>query len=204
MSSINTNLSGGYYQLNGSSGNSTQANKSANIALATLLQATGDNNQAVNNSAYLLDLSPEAQKYLAGSQQSTASSTLGGGTQSFTLNSKQREEISAVLLKYKDAPFTQETYNKIQDELTSRGLSGQQLSMIDKATSFNPTQILVGALTGKGTQDSDPTGANAQAKVDNYMQQILGQWKNISTTADDAAEETSPDAVQAAGGASEG
>ena len=210
MTSINTGMSGGYYQLNSSNsnnaGNSGQANRSGNATLATLLSATGGQ-QPANNSAYLLDLSPEAQKYLAGSQQSAASTYLsGGGQQSFTLSSKQQAQIAEIIAKYKDAPFTQETYNKIQDELNARGVGANQLAMIDKATSFNPTQILVGALTGKGTQNDDADGSKAQAKVNNFMQQIVSQWKNISTTAGDVAEpveEGTGDTVAAAGGTAE-
>jgi hypothetical protein len=206
MSTINTGLSGGYYQLNYASGNSAgnTKNNAAN-PVSSLLQANAGTQAANNNLAYFLDLSPEAQKYMSEGSARNSVSALYGASQSFTLSSKQRQEISEVIAKYKDAPFTQETYNQIQDDLKAKGLSGQQLSMIDKATSFNPTQVLVGALTGKPTADSDPSGKNAQAKIDNFMSQILSQWKEMSSTVDEALEEqANASAVAPVGGASGG
>lgn len=221
MSTINTNIgNSGYYQLNNSSGNSSNGLSGTSSLASSLLQGTSsDNNSSVFSAAYLLDLSPEAQKYLAGTAQSQAGSNALGGTQSFILSADQRQTLNEILVRFKDEPFTQETYNKIQDALQQAGLSPQQLSMIDKATSFNPTQLLINALTGKNTgEEADVDGTKSQAKIDNYMQQLIGQWKSISTTVNasaqttqeqtaietDSSDDVSSDAVAAAGGASEG
>lgn len=202
MSIINTNIgNSGYYQLNNPSGNTTGGSGVTPTLASSLLQ--GNSADPSNYSAaYLLDLSPEAQKYLSSSPQA-ASSTLPGQQQSFTLTAAQREQINQILEKYKDQPFTQETFNKIQDELTQAGLGPQQMSMIDKATSFNPTQILIDALTGRSNNQSSTSDQTQQAKVDNYLQQIVGQWKSISTTVNEdgsATGDIARDAVAATGG----
>ncbi len=208
MSSISTNIgNSSYYQLNGSSGNTTgQSNISVASLATSLLNPNSTSNGSTFSDAYTLDLSPAAQQYLAGNPTS-ASSSISSANKGFVLSSKQREEVSEIIAKYKDQPFTQDTYNKIQDDLNAAGLSPQKLSMIDKATSFNPTQILVSALTGKPASNaSDTSDAAQQTKSTNFMQQIMAQWKAISTTADDAAtpSDTPADAVTAAGGASAG
>jgi hypothetical protein len=209
MSNINTSIGGaGYYQLNQQSGG---ANNSANNlgrspanvgTLASALQATGNNSNTQSpNGAYLLDLSPLAQQYLATNGQASQSSAVGGSsTQTFLLKPEQRQTIADIIASYKDAPFTQETFNQLQDDLEKEGLGAQQLAMIDNAESFNPTQILVDALSGRSSSFSGTASTQSQqAKVDNFMQDIVKQWRNISTTAD----EVPSDAVAAAGGSAE-
>jgi hypothetical protein len=202
MTNINTSIGGmGYYQLNQQSGSTNNSGRSSgNItSLASALQSVvGDTNAQSPNSAYTLDLSPQAQLFLAsGGQQANTQTSAFTGSQSFLLKSEQKQTIADIIAKYKDAPFTQETFNQIQDDLEKEGLGAQQLAMIDNATSFNPTQILVEALAGRGSSFNGTVNTQAQqAKVDNYMQDIVKQWRNVSTTAEDVPS----DAVAAAGG----
>lgn len=202
MTNINTSIGGmGYYQLNQQSGSTNNSGRSSgNItSLASALQSVvGDTNAQSPNGAYMLDLSPQAQLFLAsGGQQANTQTSAFTGSQSFLLKSEQKQTIADIIAKYKDAPFTQETFNQIQDDLEKEGLGAQQLAMIDNATSFNPTQILVEALAGRGSSFNGTVNTQAQqAKVDNYMQDIVKQWRNVSTTADDVPS----DAVAAAGG----
>jgi hypothetical protein len=206
MSNINTSIGGaGYYQLNqqsGSANNSTGnlGRSPANVGtLASALQGvTANTNTQSPSGAYLLDLSPQAQLYLAsnGQQNASSSSTLSG-SQSFLLKPDQKQTIADIIARYKDAPFTQETFNQLQDDLEKEGLGAQQLAMIDNAKSFNPTQILVDALAGRSSSFSGTASTQSQqGKIDNFMQDIVKQWRAISTTAD----EVPSDAVTAAGG----
>lgn len=207
MSVIHTNIgNSGYYQLNSPSGGAAGSLNHTPSLTSALLQAGSENDVSNFSAAYLLDLSPEAQEYLSGNPQ-VPLNYLPGDKPTFILSSEQREQITRILSGYKDAPFTQESFNKIQDELNEAGLGPQQLSMIDKSTSFNPTQILINALTGKHVGEaSDVNGTKTKAKVDHYLQQIVGQWKSISTTVNEeqaSADTTGSDAVEAAGGTSE-
>lgn len=209
MSVINTNIgNSGHYQLDNASGGTGRSVSPGQSLTSALLNAGNTTDPASFSAAYLLDLSPEAQQYLAGSAQATTAVALQNDKQTFTLSKTQRAEITAILEQFRDKPFTQDTFNAIQDALTRKGLGPQQLSMIDKSTSFNPTQLLINALTGRNAGEApDLDGSKTKAKVDNYLQQIVGQWKSISTTVNEegsAAEEVASDAVAPASGAEEG
>lgn len=186
MSTINIQTAGGYYQL----GNAASGSAAVSTAGASLQQHNTLN--GFDPSAYLLDLSPEAQKYLNGSL------SLSSSNSGFLLNGGQRQAISDIIAKYKDAPFTQDTYNKIQNDLIEAGLGPDQLGRMDKVKSFNPTQLLINALSGRNDNSGAIlTDSDIQTKSANYMQQIVSQWKDISTT---FGKEEASDAVQAAGG----
>jgi hypothetical protein len=163
--------------------------------LNVLSPSPGGENSSLSGNSDLVDLSPEAQSYLAalgmgdpsGAGQDTGS---GGG---FLLTPQQQQQIGDILAKYKDAPFTQDTYNQIQNDLKAAGLSPDQLALEDQMRTFNPTQILLDALDGVQT---DPNAGNflsnnnEQGNADSYMQQIVSQWQSLSTTA-----EAAPDAA---------
>lgn len=183
MSTINTlnTFSGAeYYQLSKQS-NTGQA---SNSGLASILSGTtsGSAVPTSDNSAYTLNLSPAAQQYLA-AQGSDSNQT------QFLLTPKQQQKIDEILAKYKDAPFTQETFDKIQDDLSAAGLSSNTLAMLDKVKSFDATQVLIDALSGRDASVTDDTSKYTASddventKSENYMQQIIKQWKDISTTA---------------------
>lgn len=195
MSSITTG-NNGYYQLSnlstGSGGNPQSA--VATNSTSSLLQAlSGGTAPSSNSNAYLLDLSPAAQQYLNGSGGSSPS--LSNSATNFTLSAKDKQAITDILTKYKDAPQTQATFNSIQNDLNAAGLGAGQMSQKDKIGNFNATQLLIDALNGKDS--TVPPGADSsaeQTKSGNYMQQIIKQWQAISTTG-------GSDAVAAAGGA---
>ena len=101
------------------------------------------------------------------------------------LSSQQRQQIDSIIAKYKDAPFTQDTYKKIQDDLKSSGLSAIKLAAEDKINSFNSTEVFMNALYGDSTINDGTSffdNSDEQANSDSYMNQILSKWKNISTT----------------------
>jgi len=183
MSSIN-NLAnyGGYYQLSGQSNGQSGTNGSATDALLQALNSSSASGASSTNSdAYLLNLSPQAQQYLSGTNSALPGAS--GSNGSYVLSSEQQAAITDILTKYKGAPQTQDTFNKIQNDLNAAGLGASVLSLEDQAKSFNPAMVLINALNG-GSTDGINTGVTSstdeQSKASAYMQQIISQWKNIS------------------------
>ncbi len=172
MSNINTSIySGGYYALNGS--NAAPANsKSASTGITT---ATDNSSKGL--SAYLLDLSPDAQKYLQ-TQQTAANA-------GFNLTAEQTKTISDILQKYKDEPQTQETFNKIQDDLNAAGLSPERLSLLEKTKSFDATSVLIKALNGDFSDSIQATEESTKTKSSNFIDGIIKQWQTIAAKKDD-------------------
>lgn len=189
MSSISA-LSGNYYQLSSLlSGNSGTAAAPAGTGSApSLAQALNASSSRTGSSsyadAYLLNLSPQARAMMSGT---SASST--NADSSFQLSSAQQKEIAGIIAKYKDAPFTQETFEAIQKDLQAAGLDTQTLSLKDKVNSFNPTMVLISALNGdySGSQGDSTTQADAQTKSSNYLQNIVRQWKSVSSTVESSS-----------------
>ena len=185
MTSVTTNLNNSYYNLSGSSSNQSQTNKTGTVpSLADYLgtSKTADSKTSAD-SAYSLNLSPEAQNYLNGSAGSSASSFASAN--GFQLSEKQKQTIQSILEKYKDAPYTQETYQKIQDDLDKAGLSPQKLALEDNAKNFSTTKVLIAALSGQSSDTSTSASsiqADEKTNGDKYMQYIMKQWKSLSTT----------------------
>ncbi|MDE3015699.1 MAG: hypothetical protein KGI29_02095 [Pseudomonadota bacterium] len=196
MSAI-SNLSGGYYQLNNPGAGLANAQQAPN-ATDALLQAMsssdgGGNISSPNSDAFLLDLSPQAQQIIGGmggaaSTGAASAADIFGGGGNFILSAQQQQQVGAILAKYKDAPYTQDTFNKIQNDLNAAGLGPSLLSLKDQTQSFDPALVLIDALNGTATDSSSGAlglGTNAageQTKTANYMQGIIQQWQNISTT----------------------
>ena len=184
MSSVNNALypslySGSYYQLN----QPPQATKASPLA-ASPLGNTNTNAVNANNDAYTLNLSQSAQDYLAGlgNNYNPLDNSVG-----YSLTKNQQEKITGILNKYKDSPFTQDTFNKIQDDLKSAGLSTDTLSLEKKISSFDQTTVLLDALGGidDGNEGylpatTDPTAQKNDAN--SFMQSIISQWQSVSTT----------------------
>jgi hypothetical protein len=183
MASVGSLLNSGYYSLSDlSSGASGSGVTSANttLSLAAVL-ASQDAAQNSTGSAYLLNLSPAAQQLL------NNSSTFSGAPSSgnFTLSTAQQAQITSIIAKYKDAPYTQATFDQIQSDLQAAGLGTQDLAVKDQVTSFDPTGVLLNALSGNTTDlttQNNTSSANEQTKAGNYIQSILGQWQSVSTT----------------------
>lgn len=189
MSAISSQLQGsGYYQLN-SSGSGTSANtgrtQAATPSLASALGGTS--NASPFSDAVLLDLSPAAQQYLSGLGAASATAQPAPSTQGkqdFVLSTQQQQKLNAILDKYKDAPYSQATFDSIQDDLQQAGLGPNQLSAKDRVDNFSTTAVLVDALNGGNgtTPGSAPVSdSQLQAKSANYIQDVVGQWKKIST-----------------------
>ncbi|MDE3059836.1 MAG: hypothetical protein KGJ06_02365 [Pseudomonadota bacterium] len=179
--------SNSYYQLPAG----TPKNATNSLLQAMSQAAPQDSSAGISD---LVDLSPQAQSILNQMNSgSTAAPGLNPGS-GFVLSPQQQQQISAILAKYKDAPFTQDTYNQIQNDLKAAGLSPDQLSLEDQAKKFDPTQVLVDALNGINSPTDNNLFGNSseQANASSYMQQIVSQWRNISSTAGSA--------VTAAGG----
>lgn len=147
---------------------------------------------AAAQTSYLLDLSPQAQAYL-GQKNAAASSA---SDDSFILSDAQRKQISDIIAKYKDEPFTKETYDKIEAELDLIGLSPSTLAIKDHARTINPTMMLLDALNGTNASlNSALTGmqssqASSDQKKDNYVKSLLDEWSGISTTIGEEDSET--------------
>ncbi len=195
MSSINTQIqNSGYYQLNSTGTGSTGTNTTGNPAAVTPSLAAALGNSSSSSSSYsdavLLDLSPAAQKYLSTLNQQAAGSTTtpttpsDAGGDNFVLSSKQQLALSAILDKYKDAPYTQDTFDSIQNDLHDAGLGPDQLSAKEKSTSFSSTAVLIDALNGGNgtTPGSTPTSQDTlNTKSANFIQDVIGQWKKVSS-----------------------
>ncbi len=162
----------------------------AKTTSALLDEMTGTNtvqqvSKLATQSSYLLDLSPDAQAFLGQSKGSGVPNALNGN---FILNSKQQQQIFDVLTKFKDEPFTAETYAKIDAELDKLGLSADALAIKDKARGINTTSMLLAALNGTGGDLSQnllaPNDEQVKTKKDNYVKNVLAKWSDISTTID--------------------
>lgn len=199
MTSI-TNIPASYYQLsslqNGNSGQSslTSHNSSSSAASVTqslinALQNSGSTSGSSNSGSDILDLSPAAQQLLNNaSSGSTQSST---GSSSFTLTAAQQQQVKDIIAKYKDAPMTQDTFNKIQNDLEAAGLGADQLSAKDQLSSFNLTSTLLDALSGKNnplTSASDKLSAE-QTKANNYMKDVYSLWQQTANSAQTSSTE---------------
>jgi len=220
MSAINTLPNNSlYYQLNGNNSPSITPSSSTDA----LLQALNGGSSDTSSTSPLdtVNLSPAAQQYLNSLNGSstassssdpllaaltgvnTTTSTLPGTNTSFTLTTQQQQQITAILEKYQDAPYTQDTFNSIQNDLNNEGLGTTQLSQEDQAKSFNPTAMLIDDLNGDFTDANNMAGANSadeQTKSSNYMQQIISQWQTISGNSSGSSTAASSGAVSAANG----
>ncbi len=174
---INTSynpLSSGYYSLAQYSGAVGSSSSASNAA-----QQSSANSAADSLSAYMLDLSPEAKNYL---NIAAVTSTV---SDQFALSSDQQKKIDAILEKYKNQSYTQDTFNKIQVDLQAAGLSPDQLAGQAQAKSFSPTQALLNALNGRNVSN-DNTNENPADKYDNqkknFVQQIAEKFQKIAAS----------------------
>lgn len=177
---INPELySGAYYQLPGNT--TLQAAGAVQPSSGGIADTSGGDSSMP---ADLVDLSQQAQNFLAGIGGGNNNTTPAGN--GFILNSADQKKIDDILAKYKDAPFTQDTYNKIQDDLKAAGLSPDLLAAKDMARNLNPTSILLNALNGDDNSFNFSDMFNPeseQANANQFMQQIMQKWQSISTTA---------------------
>jgi hypothetical protein len=178
-SSYNQQSLTGYYQLDSSkSANRINESKDASAPKTT---------KAAINSAFLLSLSPEAQDYLnsVGLNETVSSNN---SASSFTLTRAQQESLDAIIAKYKGEPFTQETFDKLQNDLHSAGLSPDQLAQQAQVKDFNPTAELIAALNGKDDTTSDEDEKTSASQYDtqktNYIQRISDAFEKVAAPID--------------------
>lgn len=144
-------------------------------------------NAATN--AFFLSLSPQAQKYLTSiglGSPSSAPTT----AQKFILDTPQQQAMDDILAKYKNQPFTQATFDQLQDDLEAAGISPDQLAQRQQVQDFNPTMELLGALNDSVT---DPTynfatqqkssSANYDTQKSNYIQDVIAAFQKVAAAA---------------------
>lgn len=172
----------------GSAGQLQQAGApSMATALAGVNGTQADNN---GGSSYLLDLSDEAKTFMQ-------TSFLNGGTtptsnmSDIVLNQHQQSKLNAILAKYQDAPFNDVTFQKIQKEMATAGLDPEALAAQTQMRALNPTLMLLNALGGgDGSAGTVGTSVDIKTAAHNFLGSVIDQWKQISTTLDDAADST--------------
>lgn len=203
MTSINNlpNYSG-YYQLSRQTGGNVNQSGGTGGVLSAL-GGSGQSGLSSDSSAYLLDLSPQARQYLAGLNSSQPSGNTYDSKSSFILTKEQQQKITEIIDKYKDAPFTQDTFNQIQNDLDAAGMSPDKLAAKENAKNYNPTMVLIDALNGSNASENGDSGVmndqQKQTKTDNFMQQIVSQWKDVSKQSSASSSDVSADAVSAVG-----
>jgi len=176
--SISTNYgqtSGGYYSLTQSGSAAGAASSSANAKKEAAAAAVAE-----SLSAYMLDLSPTAQKFL------NATTSTSSAPDSFVLSKEQQARLEDIMEKYKDAPYTQETFNQIQADLQKAGMSPDQLAGQEQAKAFNTTLALLDALSGRTSNMNENAPQNDSEKYDtkkkNFIQQIISKFQEIAAT----------------------
>lgn len=202
MSNVTSLLSNGYYSLNNQSAVSQHSTSTSTLGGTTTPLNNGNSSSA--NASYALNLSAEALSYLKNLNSNTSASPLtAGGIDSFVLNSSQQKTLNSIIAKYQDAPFTQETFASIQDDMEKAGLSASVLGAQDQARNFNPTQFLIDALNGTSSNSHNgsmldmfgsisnagggSTATSTETKATNFMTSVADAWARISTTAKSAA-----------------
>lgn len=152
------------------------------------LLGTGGTSSSILDVADFIDLSPEAQNLL-----DFFSGAAGGLTGNPVLDNNgiiltdvQQAQISAIIAKFRDAPFSADTFHDIMQELKAAGLSPEQLAAQSEGSPLALSNIFLRALDGQ-----DSTGATSdfltfsnqddRATRDAYLRQIFSEWERIST-----------------------
>ena len=176
---------------------STTSQNAANPSLADVLSnASGlpkSKDSATSGNSYLLDLSDSARAYLQnlnGSGGTSAGSATSANGNGIVLTNPQRDKLNAILEKYKDAPFTDATFQKIQADMEQAGIAADKLAAQNQMRRINPTLMLINALSG-GDGSVGTVGGSADIKTEtqNFMGKVLDQWRAVSTTAKDEGSE---------------
>lgn len=183
MPSITQYLTG--QQSSGFSGQTNANNQTKATGLAQTLTAASTaalGKPDLPDTSYLLNLSEEARNYLASRQTSEESSS---DATSFVLTPAQQKTLETIITKYKDAPFTQESFNAMLDELDKVGLGPEQMAAKDQVKQMNSTALFLNALNGtsNGLTFSASNGEAQSAKANAYLDSIYDAWEGISTTA---------------------
>ena len=177
--------------------NATTTNGSDSSSLPNLTEALaavngtnlGNGSSSATGNSYLLDLSPEAQAYLTsmngnGSSSSQASTTSSTGA-GIVLSPVQQDKLSAILQKYKDAPYTDATFKAIQRDMSAAGIGADSLAGKAAMRNLNPTSMLLNALAGgDGSVGTIGGSADIAAMEMNFMGTVNTQWQRMSSDYD--------------------
>jgi len=170
--------------LSSGSGSASASSTPSTVSANTLAQDLSAAASSGSGSAYqdIISLSPAAQQLINGGSNATTSSASGAST-SFALTQSQETTLQTILEKYKDSPVTQATFNSIQSDLQSAGLSPQKLGALDEINSFSPTSDLLNDLNGNYSSIQSPgdIASTEQTKEQNYVQTIVSAWKAESS-----------------------
>lgn len=185
MSTINNTTLASYFQLNNNSNSATQSQNSASglaDALAAISNVGSQTSTDKGGSSYLLDLSDEAKAYLEKTKATaSANSTSAMNTGEVSLSRKQQEILNDILLKYKDAPYDDDTFLKIQQDMEAAGLDADTLAARSQVRQLNPTVMFLNALNG--IESNAGTMGDVSATATDFLKSVAEQWKNISTLA---------------------
>lgn len=184
MSTISTLLNQTYSTL--TDDKKTAGNTTASLASA--LNGDTKSHAATPGTAdvsYLLNLSDEARDYLATqAKNAAAGQTDTSPAEGFALSNAQQEQLDSIIAKYKDAPFTQESFDAMLTEIEQAGLGPQTLAAKDQVRQLNTTQLFLNVMNGDNNLTFGASNNAVQkAKGEAHLQAIYDQWENISTTA---------------------
>lgn len=197
MSTITKSTLNSYYSLSDAKTATTTSQQSSTPNLTSALAAANggktDSSKLAVGSSYLLDLSDNAKNYL----QSLSDTSAGKGSSTSTgdgivLTNAQQAKLTEILIKYKDAPYNDATFTRIQQDLDAAGIGADSLAAKAQARQLNPTLIFLDALNG-GDGAAGTVGSNDSRTADatGYLKKVATQWERISTTAGEpAADET--------------
>jgi hypothetical protein len=173
-----------------STGSSGSAGSTLTDALAAAqgTSSTGAGN-ASSNDSYLLDLSPEAQAYLSNSSASGAATSTGSATSAtgygIVLSPVQQDKLTAILEKYKDAPYTDTTFQSIQKDMKAAGIGADALAGQSEMRNLSPTAMLLNALSGGDASVGTIGGSADIANMEtNFLGQVTSQWQTMSSDYD--------------------
>jgi aminoglycoside/choline kinase family phosphotransferase len=128
---------------------------------------------STSSSAYNLDLSAAAQKYLK--QQQDAKKNYG-----FQLMPKELSKLSEIIGKYKEAEMTPENLRKMQADLKAAGVDAPRLAAKDMVRTFSSGATMLDALSGKTTLVSPQEKVKTlKTKTTNFLDQIVGDWNQL-------------------------
>ena len=174
---------------------SSTSNGSTSTAQSTLTdylaQAQGKdigNASSSSGNSYLLDLSAEAQAYLTsgngsggGSQGSSTSSTGA----SIVLSPVEQDKLTAILQKYKNAPYTEATFQNIQKDMSAAGIGADSLAAKAEMRNLNPSAMLLNALNGgDGSVGTVGNSTDIASMETSFMGKVNSQWQAISSDYD--------------------
>jgi len=146
------------------------------------------NPSSILDVADLISLSPQAQSFLDFFNDA-AKGLVGNNAledNGIVLTDAQQAQITAIIMKFKDAPFSVDTFNAIVSDLSKEVLSPAQLAAKEQVNPFSLSEIFLRALSGE-ISSSDFPSFNSPAdhtSEDAYRTQLFSEWERISSQFD--------------------